>query len=146
MNKAMGWFVHCLRHYAQFSGRASRPEYWWFYAVVMAVNFVLIILSLASWAGGLLGVIWSLGVVIPHLAVCSRRLHDTGHSFWWVAPPVGGYLILATSKWGDRIPYGVGPFLWLAWLGFAATLLWFLCEPGDHGPNRYGDSAATGPT
>ena len=154
MSTAMGWFVHCLRNYAQFSGRASRPEYWWFYAAVAGVNLILIILSLilVPVAVLILSVIWNLGVVMPHLAVCSRRLHDAGRSFWWLAPAVGGYLILrvATRGHGTFLDAG-GTFpalllFWFSvWLGFAVTLLYFLCKPGDPGPNRYGDSAPTGP-
>ena len=33
---------------------------------------------------GLLGMIYSLSVFIPSLAVAIRRLHDTGRSGWWL--------------------------------------------------------------
>jgi len=41
--------------------------------------------SFSAEAGvGLLGGIYALAVLIPGLAVSVRRLHDTGHSGWWL--------------------------------------------------------------
>src|SRR5215472_4798219 len=133
MSTSIGWFIHCLRHYAQFSGRASRPEYWWFYAVVTGVNLLWIMLShtLLSWTGVILSLIWNLAVVIPHVAVASRRLHDTGHSFWWMVPPmIVGFVVLAMGR-------AVPGLLLVVLIGLAAAFVWLLCQPGDHGPNRY---------
>jgi uncharacterized membrane protein YhaH (DUF805 family) len=50
---------------------------------------------------------------VPGLAVLSRRLHDTGKSFWWVL-------------------IGLIPLLG------AIVLLVFTCLPGTQGPNQYG--------
>ena len=38
--------------------------------------------------------IYSLGIVIPSIAVTVRRLHDTGRSGWWV--PIGIVPIIGT--------------------------------------------------
>ena len=140
MTTAIGWFWHCLRHYAKFSGRASRPEYWWFQAVVWIVNLILHMLSYRIvLIAAILTVIWNLGVVIPHVAVASRRLHDTGHSFWWMVPPmIVGFVVLAMGR-------AVPGLLLVVLIGLAAAFVWLLCEPGDHGPNRYGDPAPTAP-
>jgi len=141
MIPAIGWFWHCLRHYAKFGGRASRPEYWWFQAAVWIVNLILHMLSHPILlAAGVLTVVWNLGVVIPHVAVASRRLHDAGHSFWWIVPPmILGFVVLAL---GSAVP----GLLLIGWIGLVAAFVWRLCEPGDHGPNRYGDPAPTAPT
>lgn len=140
MTTAIGWFRRCLRHYATFSGRASRPEYWWFQAAVWIVNLILAMLSHTILpAAAILGIIWNLGVVMPHVAVASRRLHDAGHSSWWIVPPIiGGFVVLAL---GSAVP----GLLLLVWIGLVAAFVWRLCEPGDHGPNRYGDPAPTVP-
>lgn len=140
MTTAIGWFWRCLRHYAKFSGRASRPEYWWFQVVVWIVNLILTVLSHRILpAAAILGAIWNAGVATPHVAVASRRLHDAGHSFWWLVPPmIGGLVVLAA---GSAVP----GLLLLVWIALAAALVWLLCEPGDHGPNRYGDPAPTVP-
>ena len=67
----------CLSKYARFSGRASRPEFWWFFLFQV----------LASLAASLIGD-WLNGVVVlllllPGLAVGTRRLHDIGRTGWW---------------------------------------------------------------
>ena len=55
----------------------------------------------------------SLAVLLPSIAVCIRRLHDTNRSGWWI-------LI-------SLVPF-VGSII----------LLIFLCIEGDAGDNRFG--------
>jgi len=74
--------------YADFTGVASRPEYWWwwFFTVIAAV-------ALGSTSGnagdasttvnGIAGA-WSLGTFIPTFAVTWRRYHDSGLSGKWL--------------------------------------------------------------
>jgi len=108
----------CFRKYATFSGRANRPEYWYFVLFVFIVSMAI---SLAtgfdqeepSVASGL----WSLGTFLPSLAAVVRRLHDTGRSGWWwliVFIPLIGWIIL---------------IVWLA-------------KRGEAGPNRFGPAPA----
>ena len=85
-------FVTCLKKYADFSGRATRSEYWWF---VLCEVLILGIASLISdWLPGL----FALALVLPALAVGARRLHDTGRSGWWLLlmliPFIGGLFLL----------------------------------------------------
>ena len=46
----MKWFVKCLRHYADFRGRASMPEFWYFVLGLFLVLFLLLafILGISS--------------------------------------------------------------------------------------------------
>ena len=67
----------CLTQYANFSGRAARPEFWWFALFGWVVSALL-----ASVSANLSG-IFSLAILIPNLAVGARRLHDTDRSGWW---------------------------------------------------------------
>mgnify|MGYP000190925275 CR=1 FL=1 len=62
----------CWNNYANFQGRASRSEYWWFYLFVFVIGLIPI-LGLAT-----------LILIIPQLAVTARRLHDINRSGWWV--------------------------------------------------------------
>jgi uncharacterized membrane protein YhaH (DUF805 family) len=62
----------CWNSYANFHGRASRSEYWWFYLFVFIFSCIPLI--------GLASII----LVIPQLAVTARRLHDINRSGWWV--------------------------------------------------------------
>jgi uncharacterized membrane protein YhaH (DUF805 family) len=76
------WVKHCFANYAVFNGRAGRPEYWWFYLFTFLGGFVIGILTYRTSGIGIsLRVLFWLVTVIPSLAVTSRRLHDTDHSF-----------------------------------------------------------------
>lgn len=83
----------CLTKYAEFNGRASRPEFWWF------ALFVLLCASAFTLLNENLGEIFILAVILPLLAVGSRRLRDSGKSAWlllYLLVPIGGLVILGT--------------------------------------------------
>jgi transcriptional regulator with XRE-family HTH domain len=62
---------------ADFSGTASRFEYWCFFL------FALLLAAAATVIGDKIFQIVSLIVLLPLLAVGTRRLRDAGHSGWW---------------------------------------------------------------
>jgi uncharacterized membrane protein YhaH (DUF805 family) len=66
----------CFSKYAEFNGRASRPEYWWFFLFFTIGGIVTSILSET------ISIIFYLGVLLPTIAVTTRRLHDTNRSGW----------------------------------------------------------------
>ena len=82
----------CLSKYADFSGRATRPEYWWF------VLFVVLVSAALSLISPILSGIFSLATLLPSLAAATRRLHDTNRSGWWqlicFIPVIGLIVIL----------------------------------------------------
>ena len=81
----------CFRKYADFSGRASRPEYWWFVLFVLIANLALSAISTV------LGFIFVLATLLPSIAAATRRLHDTNRSGWWqliAFVPLIGWLVL----------------------------------------------------
>ncbi|WP_427913870.1 DUF805 domain-containing protein [Ramlibacter sp. MMS24-I3-19] len=82
----------CFNKYADFSGRAARPEFWWFFAFQFAVYVV------TSFVHGLIELVAFLALVVPGLAVGARRMHDTGKSGWILLlaliPVVGGLVLL----------------------------------------------------
>ncbi len=67
----------CFSKYATFSGRASRPEFWWFFLFQILVSIV------TSFFGELINGLAALALLLPALAVGARRLHDIGKSGWW---------------------------------------------------------------
>jgi len=93
-----------LRKYADFSGRARRAEYWWFYLfVIIAFVIASILDSLLGFGGsvgpyGILSAILGLAMLVPSLAAGVRRLHDTDRSGWWLLialiPLVGAIVLL----------------------------------------------------
>lgn len=82
----------CLTKYADFTGRATRAEFWWFALFITLVSAALGYLSqeLVS--------VFSVAVLLPFLAAGARRLRDINKSAWWeliLLAPVGGLIILA---------------------------------------------------
>ena len=82
----------CFSKYADFNGRATRPEYWWFVLFVVLVGLGLSLIS------PMLSGIFSLGTLLPSVAAAARRLHDTNRSGWWqlicIVPVIGLIVIL----------------------------------------------------
>ena len=78
----MNWYMAVLKKYADFSGRARRKEFWMF----VLFNFIIaVVLGVVDSMIGIpvLGLIYTLGVLIPSIAVGARRLHDIGRTGWW---------------------------------------------------------------
>ena len=93
----------CFMKYANFSGRASRAEFWWWQLAV----FIGCCIPLLNYA-----VI--LGTIVPSLAVTWRRLHDIGKSggFYFMGfIPIAGAIILIINfcKIGEPHPNRFGP-------------------------------------
>jgi uncharacterized membrane protein YhaH (DUF805 family) len=73
----------CLQKYANFNGRATRSEYWWFNLFVYLSYFTLALLSTySSDVFTILFGVFIFGMILPLLAVSVRRLHDTNKSGW----------------------------------------------------------------
>jgi uncharacterized membrane protein YhaH (DUF805 family) len=81
----------CFRKYADFSGRATRSEYWWFFLFIIVVSLA------TSYVSSALSGLFSLATLLPSIAAAARRLHDTNRSGWWqliVLVPVVGIIVL----------------------------------------------------
>jgi uncharacterized membrane protein YhaH (DUF805 family) len=118
MESIMEWYLKVLRQYADFAGRARRKEYWMFTLVNVIISIVLAIidnvLEISVLTVGVLGLLYSLAVLLPNLAVGVRRLHDTGRSGWWLLigliPLIGTIvLIVFFATDGERQPNTYGP-------------------------------------
>ena len=103
----------CLSKYADFQGRAARPEYWWFALFNALVSIVASIVDKDVIGVPVVQAIVALALIVPTVAVAVRRLHDTNRSGWW--------LLIAV------IPL----------IGGVALLVWF-CLRGTEGDNRFG--------
>lgn len=117
-------FTTCMHKYADFSGRARRSEYWWFYLALQLimlpfilaffVAYVMLFINLetstnydgsVSFSGAnfvplivvfALMMIVSLAFTLPSYAATVRRLHDMGQSGMWVLLNFVGLGIVAT--------------------------------------------------
>ncbi len=103
----MSWYLTVVRdNYANFSGRASRQEFWMFYLcniIIMTLLNILVGAVVAVTQSGIIAIlplIYAFAILVPSIAVAVRRLHDIGKSGLWifisVVPFVGAiwYLIL----------------------------------------------------
>jgi len=111
----MNWYLHVLKNYANFNGRARRQEYWMFFLI----NFIItVVLSFFEMKTGLFGIsmVYGLAVLVPSLAVAVRRLHDTDRSGWWLLVgliPILGVIVLLIFFIMDGTPgnnrFGASP-------------------------------------
>ena len=107
----------CFTKYADFKGRASRSEYWWFvlFAFFGGVFFSLLGYFLLGEDGqNFFAGLFELLVIIPSLSLAFRRLHDSGKIAW-------------NLLWGFTI------------IGALFPLIYWYLQKGDEGSNQYGD-------
>ncbi len=112
-----------FRNYVNFSGRAARSEFWFWTLFAFIVGIVAGILDTAIFLDGeeLSGPISKITTVVlflPGLAVLFRRLHDIDRTGWW-------WLIAFTI------------------IGFFLLIYWW-CQPGTPGANRFGANPLPG--
>ncbi len=87
----------CLIKYADFTGRASRPEFWWF------ALFVTLVASALAYFSQAFSSVFLIAVLLPFLAAGTRRVHDSGKSGWWqlwLLVPLGG-IVLMGFVWAE---------------------------------------------
>lgn len=158
----------CLRKYAEFGGRATRAEYWWWILATTLVSTALSAIdSFVSAISGLyvyspLSTIFGLAVLLPGLAVTARRLHDIGRSGWWqllwviigiigIVPLVVGIVVgvVAAFSGGGSWESLAKPAFWipvaagllvafLIWIGLFIWWLVWMVKQGQPGPNHHG--------
>ncbi|XID74643.1 DUF805 domain-containing protein [Alkanindiges sp. WGS2144] len=76
------WFIKGLKNYANFDGRASRKEFWFFMLGKYLVLLALAIMDAVLGTEGILLILGMVGLAIPEWAAGCRRLHDIGKSGW----------------------------------------------------------------
>ena len=90
-------FISSLKKYVDFSGRATRKEYW---------GFVLF-LYLAAIVGGVMdgllatdfiGNLAIIALVLPYISVSARRMHDVGKSGWFMLVPIYNLILTLTPS------------------------------------------------
>lgn len=81
----------CFAKYADFSGRATRSEYWFFTLFALLGYLVTIMID------PMVSMVFALAILVPSIAVTIRRLHDTDRSGWFYLLnliPFGGLVLL----------------------------------------------------
>lgn len=131
----------CFQKYAEFEGRSPRSEYWYFTLFVALARFLAKLLDIAIahsslLRDGLIEVLFFLVVLLPHLSVLVRRLHDINLSGWWAAgfiatTSVAAVFMILSNDFLGRLGL-------LAFLLVSAILLICLTLKGTDGQNRFG--------
>jgi len=91
-----------FRNYAVFTGRSTRPEFWWFILFTTLVQAAANALNVVTpsgtiFLGSSLAGLWSIAVLLPTLAVTVRRLRDAGRKWtelFWLLLPIAGLIVL----------------------------------------------------
>ncbi len=128
----------CIQDYYTFSGRARRPEFWWFWLFLVFVSLILSVIdSVIFGRDMLLGLngLFGLLTFLPQLAVSWRRMHDTGRPGWFNLLPVIPILPLLIIDLGDPVPELV---LLYASVALVIVVLVWLVLPSQSGENRFG--------
>ncbi len=107
-----------FKNYCVFNGRAGLAEFWWFQLFTFLVGLVLVMAQKATGMDvfNILSSLFGLATLLPQLGLIWRRLHDTGRAGGWffiVFIPIVGFIVL----------------------------IWWWLQPGEQGPNRFGDPA-----
>lgn len=100
----------CTQKYAQFDGRASRPEYWYaqlaYLLAIVAALFVAWI-PIIGWLVVLFLWLFALASFLPLLAVTVRRLRDAGLHWAWIFisfVPFGGIALIVLLAQPSKHP------------------------------------------
>lgn len=151
----MNWYIEVLKKYAVFSGRARRKEYWFFILFSTIASIIVTVLDVVIGtynpvtAVGFLSSLYSLGVLIPTIAVTVRRLHDTDRSGWWVLMPfsmligvgiTAAIIIPSIVANGDEASAGVVILLVIIFIATLITIFVFMVLDSTPGTNRYGEN------
>jgi uncharacterized membrane protein YhaH (DUF805 family) len=128
MDIKINYFIKCMKNYAVFKGRASRPEFWYFILYWIILYGVIIIIDrtigyniinlndlpyseyipLAKFSGevGPLILFYRPLTIIPSIAAATRRLHDINMSGKWsilLITPLAPITMLFLIKKGDVV-------------------------------------------
>jgi uncharacterized membrane protein YhaH (DUF805 family) len=115
----MNYYLDAFHKYTEFSGRATRTQYWMFVLfnaiVSIAIGIITALLSPGTIATSI-GWLYFFATLVPSLALGVRRLHDTDRSGWWILivliPLIGAIVLLVflvlDSTPGDN-SYGPNP-------------------------------------
>ena len=88
------YYVEAFNKYADFNGSSNRPEYWYFALWNAIISFAIIMIFGSE---SIPDLIYSLGVMVPSIAVAVRRLHDVNKSGWnllWCFTGIGVFYFL----------------------------------------------------
>ena len=112
-------------NYFNFSGRASRAEFWWVYLALTIIGFV-----------PLVGIFIQLVTFIGLISLTSRRLQDVGFSGWYQLIPYSILSLLIGLSLGE---ISSTPFAIFISVIVSITFIVFLAKPSIEEDNQWGN-------
>jgi len=114
----MKYYIEALKQYATFEGRTSVRGYWYFvlFNFIFSIGISIFGAAMGDY-NGFLSSLYSLGIIVPTIAISIRRFHDINKSGWntlWLIIPI---------------------------LNLILMLVWFT-RKGDSGKNKYSNKPA----
>ncbi|MBI3232528.1 MAG: DUF805 domain-containing protein [Bacteroidetes bacterium] len=104
----MKYYLKVLQNYANFNGRATRSEYWYFVLFNLifsfAFGFIMGMLKVPMLAN-----LYTVAVLLPSIAVGVRRMHDVGKSGWYILIPIYNLVLACTESDAGANEYGSHP-------------------------------------
>ncbi len=159
----------CFSKYATFSGRARRPEYWWFILFIIIGSVVATMIDGVIFGFGtpeapatqIVSPIFSLATILPVFAAGWRRMHDTGRPGWYLLIPLGVSIVTmlglmlgvfaftsvemagADKEILKSAASGLGltgiAIMGIVQLIVSVLVIWWLTRPTQPGTNQYGE-------
>jgi len=143
-----------FKNYFNFSGRASRSEYWWFTLAYVIACFACFIVDWVIFYGlfdlyywyentGFFINILSLITFIGYISLTSRRLQDAGRSGWWQIGYLAGYIpififVIIGIIFDNILFYFIAALLGLTYFAFLILILVWLISPPLGDENKWG--------
>ena len=126
----------CFFKYADFNGRASRSEFWYFYLFIVIASIVL------GFIGGLLALtpvggvfallvgLINLALTVAMISLAVRRVHDLGLSGWWLWISLAPFVV-------DKNQKASGGSTYLVLFGWMYSIKMYVTA-GENTENQYG--------
>jgi uncharacterized membrane protein YhaH (DUF805 family) len=134
----------CFRKYANFKGRATRSEFWWFMLFTTGLSIAAMTLDgllLGFSSDAVVTPFTTLMValtIVPSASVTARRLHDIGWTGWVQLPVFAVYSAYLEIFLPGFSITGVGLTLMTIGLLWWFALLLLLIKDGQPNTNKYG--------
>ncbi|MGN0903490.1 MAG: DUF805 domain-containing protein [Succinivibrio sp.] len=133
-------------NYFNFKGRASRKIFWNTILAYILIGIAVSIISLIPILGALIYLVWTLGTLIPMLAIQVRRLHDVNKSGLLLLAPYAVlivaviFFLIAAAAQSPALAY-IGIALYVATFALYVYIIVLFCLKGTDGQNNFGDPA-----
>ena len=142
-------------NFLNFSGRATRAEFWWYFLFLimfgLVVGAAILVLPLQNTTSITLFGILALSVRVVLISLTFRRLHDRGRTGWWSAILIYGIaenlltLPVIFENYSSLVFFAlqVQQILYLPQMILVIVLIHFCAKQGQLGPNKYGPDPRT---